>query len=136
MEINYLNLKKMFNHILENVPEDMINIKQYRRHDDHFNHECKSIGCIIGHCIILDDWLKVPKLQDESIDFIEWSQNFTGFMYYDDNWLWCFSGNWYNNREQALLRLKYFIDNKSVPNDWKNFQYCLPTKELLSYEIN
>ena len=138
-EINYLNLKKMFNHILLNVPEEMINMRFYRDGEDNEKlHECKSTGCIIGHCTILDNYENIPKKQNFegviSIRFTSWSEQFTGLSSFSDNWNWCFGQNWPNNKEQILLRIKYLIDNRDTPLDWLcNHNYILPIKKLEPY---
>ena len=146
MEINYLNLKRIFNYILENVPEDMIIMYNYRL-GSLKSHECESAGCIIGHSVILDDWNNIPKLQDESIDFRKWSEQFIGLDDYDNKWRWCFSAGWPNgNKEQILLRLKYLIDNQKLPDDWDldeghifissfNYDYLLPVTDLTPYKL-
>ena len=136
MKTNYLNLKRMFNHILLNVPEENITMRYFRL-VNRVSHECKSAGCIIGHCTILDNYENIIKDDIGQIDFIEWSENFTGLTSYTDNWNWCFGGSWLDNKTQILLRLKYFIDNQSVPCDWDifNYKYILPEQKLEPYDI-
>ena len=139
MEINYLNLKKMFNHILENIAEEKINMSSYRNnHDDFFSHECGSTGCIIGHCLILDDWNNIPKYKKGNISFRRWSKIFTGIKNQSSEWSWCFGIWWPNNKEQILLRLKYFIDNKKIPDGWdshSHYDFLLPVEKLEPYKI-
>ena len=133
-EINYLNLKRMFNHILLNVPQEMIKMSTYR-FVNQTSHECNSTGCIIGHCTILDDYKNIPKHQSGEINFELWSEKFTGLNHIDFEWLWCFSGGWPNNKEQILLRLKYFIDNQDINEDWEDYNYLLPQQKLEPYEL-
>lgn len=136
MEINYLNLKRMFNHVLLNIPEHKIKMNVFRTGKKDI-HKCGSSGCVIGHCIILDDWKNITFLGGE-IDFYLWSSNFTGIYCQSDLWKWCFSGKWPDNKEQILLRIKYLIDNQSVPEDWDdcdNRKYLLPVQELVPYKI-
>ena len=137
MEINYLNLKRMFNHVLENVPEKMIRMECFRSSDDKTSHHCNSVGCVIGHCIILDDWENIPKFHDEIV-FSEWSSIFTGMdcNLLSDEWKWCFGALWPNDKEQILLRLKYLIDNQKLPDDWDcDYYYLLPVEKLELYKI-
>ena len=129
--MNLTNLKKIFNHILLNVPEENINMMNFRIGDE-ISHECKSVGCIIGHCVILDDYKNIPFNYYGKIDFEEWSGNFTELIPYSINWLWCFGGLWPNNKEQILLRLKYFIKNKKPPKDWY-YDYILHINKLEPY---
>ena len=136
--MNLINLKRMFNHILKNVPEEKLKMILYR-YGDEFSHECDSVGCVIGHCIILDEWENVPKyIFNQKINFSEWSEQFTSLEYLSDNWIWCFSGEWPDDKTQILLRIKYFIDNQSIPEDWdyNNNNYILPFEKLEPYELN
>ena len=136
--MNLTNLKRMYNHILENVPEEKIFMKDFRDDADLNSHECKSVGCVLGHCTILDDFEKIPKYYDGDINFFKWSENFSGLTSLSENWDWCFSGKWSNNKEQILLRIKYLIDNKHIPYNWnvKDFNYLLPKQNLERYEFN
>ena len=133
MEINYLNLKRMFNHMLENVPEDMIQMNSYRT-EKYDTHWCNSVGCVIGHCTILDKWENIPKNYINKINFEIWSENFTGLISYTNNWKWCFGPLWQDEKEQILLRLKYFIDNQKTPDYW-DYDYLLPIEKLELYKI-
>lgn len=134
--MNIPNLKLMFNHVLLNVNEDQIDMDFFRTGVKN-THECKSTGCIIGHCVILDNWDNVPFNHYGNIDFNGWSEKFTGLISHSPEWLWCFSGYWPNNKTQILLRLKYLIDNQSVPQDlsYKGHDYLLLEQELKPYEI-
>ena len=134
MEINYLNLKRMFNHVLENVPEEKIQMSFFRN-TDYKSHECKSAGCIVGHCTILDNFYIIPKHENGDINFEKWSHLFTG-IYPSLKWSWLFSSFWPDNKEQILLRLKYLIDNQSVPEKWHlKYSYKLPVEKLELYKI-
>ena len=133
--INLRNLKKIFNHILKDVPQKMITMRIYRAGDEKIP-ECKSVGCIIGHSIILDDWENIPKCSNGDIKFTHWSREFTGLKYNSKEWQWCFSSFWPNNKAQILLRLKYLIDNKKVPKQWYfDFGYKLPVEKLELFKI-
>ena len=140
MEINYLNLKRMFNHILLNVPDKKINMEVYRT-GKTIKAKCGSTGCVIGHCTILDDYENIPKNQNGKINFFRWSLFFTG-LEHNKNWLWCFGAGWPDNKTQILLRLKYFIDNQSTPEDWDcnwdcnwGYDHILPFEKLEPYNI-
>ena len=138
MEINLINIKRMFNYILLNISEEKITMKYYRKQYEMQSHECNSYGCIIGHCLILDDWKNIPKLinNDNDIDFGKWSEQFTGIDYYCNEWLWCFGLLWQDSKSQSLLRLKYFIDNQKTPDGWNcDYDYLLPVTDLKPYNI-
>lgn len=135
--MNLINLKRMYNHILLNVPQEKINMKVYRGENDFFNHECGTVGCVLGHCTILDKYENIPFNKNNEILFDEWCKNFTGLGNYSINWDWCFSGFWPDDKEQILLRLKYLINNQSVPYNWiiRDFDYVLPLTELEPYDL-
>ena len=136
--MNLINLKRMFNHILLNVPKKNL-VMKYFRDGDEISHECDSVGCIIGHCTILDDLENLSFKDDGKIDFFKWSEEFTGLTPYWGKWEWnwCFSSYWNDDKEQILLRLKYIIDNQSVPEDWdRNSDYILPLQKLEPYEFD
>ena len=134
MEINYLNLKRMFNYILKSVPEKKINMGVFRTGSSK-NHKCGSTGCVIGHCTILDEWENLPFDYVHEISFAKWSEDFTGLEYLSHKWTWCFGVSWSDNKTQILLRLKYLIDNQSVPSDWEDYSYKLPVEKLEPYEL-
>ena len=133
MEINYLNLKRMYNYVLENVPEEKINMMDFR-HGDLYSHKCQTVGCVIGHCTILDKWENIPKTKNGEIYFEKWSENFTGLDFISNNWNWCFGPRWPNNKKQILLRIKYLIDNQEVPKNW-DYYLKLPVTKLEPYKI-
>ena len=130
MEINYLNLKRMFNHILENVPEEKIKMSLYRPLFEQTSHECQTVGCVLGHSVILDNWDNVPKKSSNNINFRKWSELFTNIKYHSYCWYWCFGASWPNDKEQILLRIKYLIDNKNMPDDWDGFSYSYELENI------
>lgn len=133
--MNLTNLKKMFNHVLLNVPEKKIKMVSYRT-GDYDKHACDSTGCVIGHCTILDEWENIP-IHHDRINFRLWSEKFTGLYCESLKWKWCFRSIWPNKKEQILLRIKYLIDNQAIPEDWNCYDpyYKLPVVELKPYEI-
>ena len=133
--MNLINLKRMYNHILENVPHEKIKMR-YFRDGNKFSHECGSTGCVIGHCTILDDFQNIPFNDIGEIDFEKWSENFTGLKPFYKVWNWCFSPRWPNIKEQILLRIKYLIDNQTIPKDFNDYDYILPIQKLELYELN
>ena len=135
--MDLINLKRIFNHVLLNVPEEKLKMRHYRSENDFSNHECGSTGCVIGHSVILDDLGNIPLNIKGHIFFTKWSVEFTKLKYLSDNWLWCFSSYWPDVKEQILLRIKYLIDNQEIPGNWNyNADYILPSKKLEPYEFN
>ena len=138
--MNLINLKRIFNYILLNVPEEKLDMSHFRLYGDLNSHECKTVGCVIGHCTILDDFEKIPKNQNGEIYFEKWSENFTGLDFYSDEWEWCFSSGWSKyyitkTKEQILLRIKFLIKNKRIPKKFdtkKNWLFYLDSKFILN----
>ena len=136
--MNLINLKRMFNHILLNVPEEKINMSVYRTGSCK-KHKCGSAGCVIGHSTILDNWENIALFNNFEINFEYWAYKFTGLESHSYTWQWCFSSRWPDEKDQILLRLKYLIDNQHIPSGWTkdcNFNYLLPQQKLEPYELN
>lgn len=154
MATNIKNLKRAFNHVLLNVNETMFDMGHYRKGDfgcgfiiDKTPHECNTVGCIIGHCTVLDT---IDNFY-ECLDFTEWTRSFFVISEFSDEGLFLFSSYWSDNiqsstKEQALLRLAYFIDFQKLPDGfWKpscngmdkahNYQLVMPYRELKPYII-
>ena len=99
------------------IRQEMFDMKSFR-HGQYETHECDSVGCVIGHCTILD-LNPLPMSAFGNIDFVTWSRGFTGLL--DDGWEWCFSGGWSetdNTPEGAALRIEWLLE-KGVPEDWE-----------------
>ena len=95
--MNKENLLRMADHI-ETVPQDVFSMRYYRGggndSTEDLTHECKSVGCVIGHCVILDNWENVPKDDLFGIYYMEWSEKFTGLRGLSYKWIYAFSGDW------------------------------------------
>ena len=116
------NLIRMYNYILLNVSEDVLDMECYRQ-DITIDSEpkCKSVGCIIGHCTALDyhNVLENYTYQDQMYDikriqFDSWSEDFTGISIKNNLWPFLFETFWASNPEtnskaQILARLKFVI---------------------------
>lgn len=141
------NFKRAFNHVLLNVQEDSFDMMYYRKEtkgssifgnfiDDKVTQECGSVGCIIGHCSILD----TPENFYSFNYFSDWSEYFFGIEEGTTLWDFCFSGDWgadtkTNNKTQSLLRLQYVIENEDYPDDYydEDYNFVMPKKELKPY---
>ena len=116
--INLENLIRMADYI-ETVPQEKFGMMAYR-YGDNTRYECDSIGCIIGHCTILDD-ADLPINISGSIAFQVWSQKFIGT---DDEevWLYLFSYHWMhsdNTPTGAAKRIRYYVAN-GLPENWQD----------------
>lgn len=119
--MNKGNLKKMADYI-KTIPQEKFAMNQFRDDEDTFSYECKTVGCVIGHCTILDE-SKLPRRMDGiSIDFNKWSETFTGLSFYAREWDWCFNGHWHhvdNTPLGASKRIEYLLDGNELPENWK-----------------
>jgi hypothetical protein len=113
--MNRENLKLMAAHI-RTIPQEMFNMWWFRGGQAK-TPECDSVGCVIGHCTVLDP---NPRPRDGfgDIDFRGWSQGFTGLI--GNEWEWCFSSPWQytdNTPEGAALRIEWLLEN-GLPQEW------------------
>ena len=119
--MNKENLQKMADYI-RTVPQKKFDMEIYRV-GSHKTAECGSIGCVIGHCTVLDSEplpMGAWRSDGEGIDFATWSEKFTGLSTTSDEWDWCFSSGWShfdNTPEGAAKRIEWLI-NKGLPKDW------------------
>lgn len=109
--MNKENLLRMADHI-KTVPQDVFDMKHYRDGGNYdtedFTHKCESVGCVIGHCVILDNWENVPKTSI-GILYMPWVETFTGLDSDSDEWEYAFSESWvkYDNTPKgAAERLR------------------------------
>ena len=113
--MNRENLKLMPPHI-RTIPKEMFDMRSYRRGQIK-TPECDSVGCVLGHCTVLDPE-PLPMEADGAIIFFRWSIKFTGLQY--GEWDWCFSAYWSetdNTTEGAALRIEWVLE-KGLPKDW------------------
>lgn len=138
--MNIENLQKAVDHLRNNVTESQFNMYQYRE-GDMLLHECDSVGCIIGHCTVLDDYENIPIIDKvvgsgKKLDFTTWSETFFDLNSESDEWEFMFSDFWSEDEkastlEQAIKRLEYVINHESVPKDWDcNYEYIVDGKNV------
>lgn len=121
---NVANLNRMADYI-ETIPQEKFDMVDFRKDDLPTEYECNTVGCIIGHCTILDEMSNMPKYPDGWINFFLWSKQFTGLELNSDFWRWCFSGSWVsvdNTPTGAARRIRYTINN-GIPENWKKQMY-------------
>lgn len=126
---------------IRTIPQEVFNMGLYRGEvysgvsDCMATIKCNSIGCVIGHCLELDDEENIPRIDEsiwgkpriggDMINFSEWSENFTGLDHMSIAWSWCFSSTWSridNTPIGASLRIEYFI-KYGVPRNWEAQQF-------------
>jgi len=101
---------------IRTIPQDKFDMMSFRE-GQQVTPECDSVGCVIGHCTVLDP-KPLPMLKDGDIDFWIWAYEFTGLN--GDNHEWCFSLGWIhsdNTTEGAALRIEWLLKN-GLPEDW------------------
>jgi hypothetical protein len=109
----------MADHI-ETVNPKLFGMRLFREGDDT-PHECNSVGCIIGHCVVLDEWKNVPLYIDGDINFVAWAEQFTGVSRFRSLWNWFFSGAWTitdNTPAGAAARIRYTVKH-GLPENWE-----------------
>lgn len=110
---------------IKTIPQEQFDMKKYRSTHDSYSHECNSVGCVIGHCIILEEESSVMNLPLSShphggIDFTRWSERFTGLHRTSKEWDWCFTDDWSlfdNTPPGASKRIEYML-KYGVPSDF------------------
>ncbi len=108
------NLLKMADYI-ETIPQEQFNMGTFRFNDKCVNPECNSVGCIIGHCTILDAENVINNFMKPSniINFQAWSEEFTGIKG-NNTWEYLFSSEWLtsdNTPTGAAKRIRYVVEH-------------------------
>lgn len=125
MEINLVNLQRMADHI-KTIQQEMFDMDVYRSGQEKYA-ECDSVGCIIGHCTVLDKE-NLPINSFGKIMFGCWIEQFTGVCCQSSTSLefrWLFSTDWSfidNTAIGAYKRIEWYI-NHGVPKNWYNQMY-------------
>lgn len=121
--MNRENLQRMADYI-RTVPQRSFAMDTYRGPLDTQGPKCNSVGCIIGHCTILDADL-INELLHESCGsvyaFAKWSFLFTGLSDSEDSWYWCFGWRWAhsdNTPTGAADRIEWLLEN-GLPENWR-----------------
>jgi len=117
MELNIKNLEEMADFI-ETVPSKFFNMYRFRKGWE-VTPECDSVGCIIGHCTVLDK-RPLPRLLNGDIYFYSWAEEFTGLPMRSSASRYLFSPDWADTDDTpkgAAKRIRFFLKN-GLPNDW------------------
>jgi hypothetical protein len=120
MKIKPRNLKRMANYV-KNIPQEVFGMRSWRK-GENIDPECSSIGCVVGHCTILDkSKFGLPRYINNEINFQVWSERFTGLSYELEEWDWCFNSDWAhvdNTPLGAAKRIEWFLEN-GLPENWR-----------------
>ncbi|WNN12312.1 hypothetical protein MA9V2_063 [Chryseobacterium phage MA9V-2] len=139
--MNIKNLKAAQELVSKLIPEqfDMIDFRERTMESFTKNFdtaECKTVGCIVGHCTILDKQNVMHNFITSTgvINFIEWSKDFFGIGFNSKTWHYLFSAVWAENvntntPEHAVKRMQKVIDGY-VPGDI-NIEFANAINELL-----
>jgi hypothetical protein len=114
--MNRENLQRMADYI-RTVPKEKFSMIFYRTKGQD-SRECNSIGCVIGHCTVLDP-RPLPIDPFGNIEFDEWSFDFTGVD--SSEWGWCFHSDWStrdNTPTGAADRIEWLL-NHGLPKNWE-----------------
>lgn len=134
-KINIENLQKMAQYV-DNLPQSVFDMNYYRfakfGEFYSFYKECRTTGCILGHCTILD--IKPLPMKVNGIDFLLWCYQFTGINAFYDSKIFdfLFHCKWKfidNTPKGAAQRIRYFLEY-GLPENW---QEQMTGKAPLSY---
>lgn len=128
--MNRENLQKAADYI-RTIPQEMFNMDRMRDWGDDFTHECKTVGCVIGHSVAIFPWDQIPKFRDGSIIYSEFSIAFFQLNPAKDvaAWAWCFGPNWSvidNTPKGAALRIEWLIKNGLPKNHFDQYMGSAP----------
>ena len=117
--MNEVNLLRAADYI-EKIPQSVFSMRLFR-YDDSKTHECGAVGCVVGHCTVLDAPENLPFDADGEINFYRWSGRFFGLKVGSYGWAWCFAGRWHkvdNTPTGAAKRIRYLVEN-GLPENWR-----------------
>jgi hypothetical protein len=125
--MNRENLQRMADYI-RTIPQEKFDMSVFRDGNDAFSSECKTVGCAVGHCTILDD-RPLPITLNGEINYLNWSMEFTGLDTGpgcgNPEWQWCFSPYWVitdNTPEGAARRIEWLLAN-GLPDNSSEQEY-------------
>ena len=104
---------------IETVPQEKFNMRLFRTDGDK-GRECNSVGCVIGHCTILDE-NPLPMFRSGDINFTAWLREFTGLGPLSGESAYLFASSWEavdNTPTGAAKRIRHFLEH-GLPQDWR-----------------
>ena len=124
--MNRENLRLMAEYIAT-VSPGLFDMLHFRK-GDRTTAKCGSVGCVLGHCTVLDPKPELITLYDNGrINFKMWSEEFTGLAFESPEWKFCFSPWWElvdNTPQGASNRILRLLD-KGLPANWEYQLYGL-----------
>lgn len=120
--VNLENLRLMADHIAT-VDQRYFNMRYFIRKIDQmeisliYGGGCGTVGCVIGHCIVLDESIMKPLSHD--FNYYAWSERFTGISTKTLLWTYLFGNKWSyidNTPIGASNRIRHFIEH-GLPKD-------------------
>lgn len=129
--MNKENLLRMADYI-ETIPQEQFGMGMYRMGIEvTTTQKCGTVGCVIGHCTILDTPENFKRFKRAGLrgtmDFKNWSREFTGITAFSDTWNYLFSGNWEkidNTPQGAAKRIREVVEH-GLPERTPEFQHLL-----------
>lgn len=121
--MNKKNLTRI-KHFLPTIDPKKFNMKRFRPHEMDKSIECKTVGCVIGHAVVLDKenvYKNYINPITGGIKFTTWMEDFLDLKDYR-LFKFLFSGEWenYDNTiKGAIKRIDYILED----NDISNFKY-------------
>lgn len=138
--MNIENLTIMYNWLLDNQNKvkKSFSMNCFRKGiDDWKNHECNSVGCMLGWGVGAFPFKDIPLNTDDTIniiDFLLFSDEILGVAFESEVGRFLFAGEWtnthYDSFNHAMKRLKWIIDGKEME---KNKQYNTFIREVKYY---
>lgn len=98
----------------------------YPKNVEYVN-ECGTVGCVVGHCAVLDpDYFKKKVINRPShlkelnpYLYTDWSERF--FDVKDEEWEWLFGERWsvYDNTiSGAIARIELYVNQEKTPDEF------------------
>jgi len=104
---------------IETIAQDRFDMDNFRT-GEAVKHECDTVGCVIGHCTVLDE-NPLPMRYSGNINFSAWSFDFTGLGPLSGESAYLFASSWEavdNTPTGAANRIRHFLE-KGLPDDWR-----------------
>lgn len=130
--MNIINLLKIANYSKDILPI-VFDMGMCRKMETVVTPVCTTVGCILGHCTILDAANVIKNhMTGGEIDYLGWAEDFTGLQTTSREFQWLFSARWVrvdNTPTGAARRIKNFVAY-GVPN---NMEAIMAGKAPINY---
>lgn len=123
---------------IRTIPQELFNMEFFRKDNQKDEPECKTIGCVAGHCTTIFPEIALNTKYEESdrIDFVKFSYDVLDIKENyktNDLWAWIYGFKWTyhdNTPEGAARRIEYAIHN-GIPDDFE----MVADSEHMSYYV-